>query len=192
MCSMAHYVGHTTSTRWDPTCHMCWYVQDSCETCWRNIKRLVIREASFLIIGPTEWKQIEYLIYLAKVFNFYTQWIGESKYQPFNCFFPFTIAYSITSTGQVAKLLLKKTPSWTESIWDGSEAADTKLSAYYFQTQRFLGELHGKAAVLSPAAKDSIFKGDNCNADKDEIPWHECYYIPKYAIFRVIPELYRI
>lgn len=107
-----------------------------------------------------EWKQVEYLIDITKLFNFFTETIGASKEPTISYAFDvYTALFEHLNTMVfVLKKKIRQTRPWVKSLVVAVEAAIEKLDIYFRETYNDLGSIYALGTILSPCHRLSTFE----------------------------------
>lgn len=108
-------------------------------------------------LAQREWKQIEYLIDITKLFNFFTTTIGKTK-DPTICYVFDVYTGLFQHLHQVKRALKKKKYSWVSPILQGVDKAIEKLNKYFDDTYFNLGSIYGIGTILAPSHRLSPFE----------------------------------
>jgi hypothetical protein len=111
-------------------------------------------------LSTIEWKQVEYLIDITKLFNFFTETIGTSKEPTIGYAFDvYTVLFEhLYTTALVLKKKIKQSRPWVKPLVDAVEAAIEKLDIYFRETYNNLGSIYALGTILSPSHRLSTFE----------------------------------
>jgi hypothetical protein len=141
-------------TRWDSTTYMLIRYRRLRQAVEAMVEREHIR---WFRLSEEEWKAVDYLISLAKPFNFATILISTTKGPTVHMVF-LLYAMLFNMLEDAKRKLSRKDAAWKVDIRNALNASYDKLRKYYTATTGPLGELYGHAILLSPHVKGAFFK----------------------------------
>jgi hypothetical protein len=108
-------------------------------------------------LSEEEWKAVDYLISLAKPFNFATMLISTTKGPTiYMVFLLYVMLFNILE--DTKRKLSRKDTAWKVDIRNILNTSYDKLRKYYTAIRGPLRELYGHAILLSPYVKGAFFK----------------------------------
>lgn len=144
-------------------------------TSWAN------EDVRFLMLSPTEWRQVEYLIELT--WPFYDLTLAVSKMNGPSVHRVFEIYNAIFDhLDDRMERLKSKRAAWKIQLRDALSKAHDKLRTYYAKTYESQGFIYAIATILYPGAKLKCFKTQVWQDTTKN--WHDTYEKIFHKVFQ--------
>lgn len=123
-----------------------------------------------LMLGPDEWRQIEYLLWITRPFFKFTTILSKTKDVTVHTVFEIYNSLFDHLDDSISQLRRKKI-SWKKLMLTALEASRNKLSVYYTKTEGMRGDLFAIGTILAPNKKLQYF-----STSEWEGGWRDRYY----------------
>jgi hypothetical protein len=122
------------------------------------------------MLGPDEWRQIEYLLWITRPFFKFTTILSKTKDVTVHTVFEIYNSLFDHLDDSISQLRRKKI-SWKKLMLTALEASRNKLSVYYTKTEGMRGDLFAIRTILAPNKKLQYF-----SISEWEGGWRDRYY----------------
>lgn len=110
------------------------------------------------MLGPEEWRQIEYLLWITQPFFKFTTALSKTKDVTIHSVFGIYNKLFEHLETSIQQLQRKRSP-WKQLMLSALHAAKEKLSFYYSKTDEIHSDLYAIGTIIAPQNKLQFFSG---------------------------------
>lgn len=124
------------------------------------------------MLGPEEWRQIEYLLWITQPFFKFTTALSKTKDVTIHSVFGIYNKLFEHLETSIQQLQRKRSP-WKQLMLSALHAAKEKLSFYYSKTDEIHSDLYAIGTIIAPQNKLQFFSGKDW--DDESYDWRKRY-----------------